>query len=68
MALAMVVATTMAITTAGLDTHDKHTKNQFAKQPEVLRRIRDQFRKALVEENPDLPCLFLCDQFLTSYF
>ena len=41
-------------------------KNQFANEPEGLRHFQDHRWKALVEENPDLLCIFFSDHFLTS--
>ena len=53
--------------TAGLDPHYKNTKNQFPGELKELRQIRDHQLKALGEENPDLPGLFLSDPFLPLF-
>ena len=49
------------MTTAGLDlSKKKHTKNQFPKKRKgYVRQFRDNHWKALGEENPNLPCIFL---------
>ena len=43
------------------------TKNQFAKEPEGLRQLRDHRWKTLGEENSDLSGLFLFGRYFESY-
>ena len=46
-------------TTAGLTISETHTKKLFANEPEGLRQFQDQRWKALGEENPNLPGIFV---------